>query len=413
MFCRIMSITIENIRDAARLIEGAVTRTPFCLSRTLSQLCGAEIFLKFENLQYTASFKERGAFVKLSSLDVAQRRAGVVAASAGNHAQGVAYHAQRLGIPTTIVMPVNTPFTKVVRTRDFGAKVVLHGEGVSEAAQHAAELAAHEGLVVVHPYDDPKIIAGQGTTALEMVTDQPALDILVVPIGGGGLIAGCAVAAKALNPAIKVIGVEAALYPSMYRAIHGQPPAAGGPTVAEGIAVKDPGHLTRPIIERLVDDILLVDEAALERAVQLILEIEKTVAEGAGAASLAAVLAHPESFRGRKLGLIISGGNIDSRLLASILMRGMARDGRIARLRVEITDAPGTLARVAGLIAAAGGNIVEIYHQRLFADVPVKRADLDVVIETRDTAHLAEIIGQLSAAGLAVRQLGNTASDGP
>ncbi|HEX9462574.1 MAG TPA: threonine ammonia-lyase [Alphaproteobacteria bacterium] len=407
------TVTLETIRDAARLIQGAVSRTPFSHSRTLSQLCGAEIFLKFENLQYTASFKERGALVKLASLDAAQRQAGVAAASAGNHAQGVAYHAQRLGIPATIVMPVNTPFTKVVRTREFGAKVVLDGEGVSEAARHAADLAARDGLVLVHPYDDPHIVAGQGTTALEMLTDRPSLDMIVVPIGGGGLIAGCAVAAKALKPDIKVIGVEAALYPSMYRAIHGLSSADGGPTIAEGIAVKEPGRITRPLIERLVDDILLVDEAALERAVQMILEIEKTVAEGAGAASLAAVLAHPDAFKGKQVGLIVSGGNIDSRLLASVLMRGMARDGRIARLRVEITDAPGTLARVAGLIAEAGGNIVEIYHQRLFADVPVKRADLDVVIETRDTAHLAEIIGRLSAAGLAVRQLGNTAAHGP
>lgn len=408
-----MAVTLETIQDAQRLIEGAVSHTPFEHSRTLSQLCGAEIFLKLENLQYTASFKDRGALVKLLSLSDAQRKAGVVAASAGNHAQGVAYHAQRLGIPATIVMPLNTPFTKVVRTREFGANVVLHGEGVAEAARHAVDLGSRAGLTFVHPYDDERIIAGQGTVALEMLGAVPDLDALVVPIGGGGLIAGCAVAAKGLRPQIQIFGVEAALFPSMECALRGTPLIAGGPTIAEGIAVKEPGALTLPIVKRLVDRIFLADEAALERAVQLILEIEKTVAEGAGAASLAAVIAHPDAFRGRRVGLIVSGGNIDSRLLASILMRGLARDGRIARLRVEITDAPGTLARVAGLIAEAGGNIVEIYHQRLFADVPVKRADLDAVIETRDSTHLAEIMARLRAAGLSVRQLGNTAADGP
>jgi threonine dehydratase len=408
-----MTITIETIREAARAIHGAVVRTPTVHSRTLSQLTGAEIFLKLENLQYTASFKDRGALVKLLSLPRERRAAGVVAASAGNHAQGVAYHAQRLGIPATIVMPVHTPFIKVVRTRDFGATVVLHGEGVSEAASHATQLAATHGYTFVHPYDDARIIAGQGTAGLEMLDDQPTLDTLVVPIGGGGLIAGCAIAARALNPKIRIFGVEAALYPSMRRAIRGEKPGDGGPTIAEGIAVKDPGALTRPVVETLVEDILIVDESGLERGVQLLLEIEKTVAEGAGAAPLAAVLANPGLFAGRKVGLVVSGGNIDSRLLASVLMRGMARDGRIARLRVEITDAPGTLAKVADCIAQAGGNIVEVYHQRLFADVPVKRADLDAVIETRDAEHLREIVASLEGRGFAVRQLGNTAGDGP
>jgi threonine dehydratase len=408
-----MTITIDTIRDAARAIEGAIVRTPTVHSRTLSQLTGAQIFLKLENLQYTASFKDRGALVKLLSLGTKQRSAGVVAASAGNHAQGVAYHAQRLGIPATIVMPVHTPFIKVVRTRDFGAKVVLHGEGVSEAAKHAAELGTAHGYTFVHPYDDERIIAGQGTAGLEMLTDQPDLDTLVIPVGGGGLIAGCAIAAKALKPNITIFGVEAALYPSMRRAIRKEPPGEGGPTIAEGIAVKDPGALTRPIVQAMVEDLLLIDEAGLEHGVQLLLEIEKTVAEGAGAAPLAAVLANRGLFAGRKVGLLVSGGNIDSRLLASVLMRGMARDGRIARIRVEITDAPGTLAKVANCIAQAGGNIVEVYHQRLFADVPVKRADLDAVIETRDAAHLEEIIGCLQANGFAVRQLGNTAGDGP
>lgn len=405
-----MNLTLDTIRDAARAIEGAVVHTPTVHSRTLSQLAGAEVFLKLENLQYTASFKDRGALVKLLSLPREQRAAGVVAASAGNHAQGVAYHAERLGIPATIVMPVHTPFIKVVRTRDFGAKVVLHGEGVAEAARHAQELTAAHGYTFVHPYDDPRIIAGQGTVALEMLADRPELDCLVVPVGGGGLIAGCAIAAKALKPDIRIYGVEAALYPSMLRALRKEDPGIGGPTIAEGIAVKDPGSLTLPVVERLVDDILLVDEPALERGVQLLLEIEKTVAEGAAAAALAAVLAHPEIFAGRRAGLIVSGGNIDTRLLAQVLMRGMARDGRIARLRVEITDAPGTLAKVAGCIAEAGGNIVEIYHQRMFSDVSVKHADLDAVVETRDAAHLREIIQRLEAAGLSVRQLSNTAT---
>jgi threonine dehydratase len=412
-----MSLTFDTIREAARALEGAVVRTPTVQSRTLSQLTGAEVFLKLENLQYTASFKDRGALVKLLGLPREQRSAGVVAASAGNHAQGVAYHAERLGIPATIVMPVHTPFIKVVRTREFGAKVVLHGEGVAEAAAHALELAAAHGYTFIHPYDDPRIIAGQGTVALEMLADRPDLDILVVPVGGGGLLAGCAIAARALRPEIKIYGVEAELYPSMRRAIRGEAPAAGGPTVApptiaEGIAVKEPGKLTRPVIERLVEDILLVDEPTLERGVQMLIEIEKTVAEGAGAAALAAVLANANLFAGRRVGLIVSGGNIDTRLLAQVLMRGMARDGRIARLRVEITDAPGTLAKVAGCIAEAGGNIVEIYHQRMFSDVSVKRADLDAVVETRDGAHLKEIIQRLQGAGLAVRQLSNTANGG-
>jgi threonine dehydratase len=408
-----MPITLDTIRDAARAIEGAVVRTPTVHSRTLSQLTGTEIFLKLENLQYTASFKDRGALVKLLSLPTDKRAAGVVAASAGNHAQGVAYHAQRLGIPATIVMPIHTPFIKVVRTRDFGAKVVLHGDGVSEAATYATELASKHGYTFVHPYDDERIIAGQGTVGLEMLADCPDLDTLVIPVGGGGLIAGCAVATKALKGNIRIFGVEAALYPSMRRALRNEPPGDGGPTIAEGIAVKDPGALTKPIVEALVEDILICDEASLERGVQLLLEIEKTVVEGAAAAPLAAVLANPDLFAGHKVGLVVSGGNIDSRLLASVLMRGMARDGRIARIRVEITDAPGTLAKVAECIGQAGGNIVEVYHQRLFADVPVKRADLDAVIETRDAAHLQEIMVSLRANGFAVRQLGNTGAEGP
>jgi threonine dehydratase len=406
-----MTLTIDHIREAARQLKGAIVETPTTHSRTLSQLCGAEIFLKLENLQYTASFKDRGSLNKLLSLDAGQRKAGVVAASAGNHAQGVAYHAQRLGIPATIVMPLGTPFTKVVRTRDFGAEIVLHGEGVADAAAMAHKLSSERGLTFVHPYDDELVIAGQGTVAFEMLFQEPSIDTLVIPVGGGGLIGGCAIAAKALKPDLKIYGVEAQLFPSMYNALRGQPPRSGGQTIAEGIAVKDPGKLTLPIVRDLVEDLILVDESALEQAVQLLLEIEKTVAEGAGAAALAAVLAARKAFAGRRVGLVISGGNIDSRLLASVLMRGLVREGRLVRLRVEISDAPGMLSKVAAAIGSCGGNIVEIYHQRLFHDVPVKHADLDVVVETRDAAHGREIMAKLVEAGLAVRQLGSSAAE--
>jgi threonine dehydratase len=406
-----MTISIDHIREAARQLKGQIVETPTTHSRTLSQLCGAEIFLKMENLQYTASFKDRGSLVKLLSLDAKQRKAGVVAASAGNHAQGVAYHAQRLGIPATIVMPVITPFTKIVRTRDFGAEIVLHGEGVSEAAAMAHKLSEQRGLTFVHPYDDALIIAGQGTVAFEMLFQEPSIDTLVVPIGGGGLIAGCAIAAKALKPDIRIYGVEAQLFPSMYNALRGQQPRSGGQTIAEGIAVKDPGKLTLPVVRDLVEDIILVDEPALEQAVQLLLEIEKTVAEGAGAAALAAVIAGRSAFAGHRIGLVVSGGNIDSRLLASVLMRGLVREGRMVRLRVEINDAPGMLSKVAAAIGNCGGNIVEIYHQRLFHDVPVKHADLDVVVETRDAAHGREIMAKLVEGGMTVRQLGSSGAE--
>lgn len=399
--------TIDDIRAAARQIEGEVLRTPTLRAAALSAATGAEATVKLENLQYTGSFKPRGALVKLLSLNAAQRKAGVVAASAGNHAQGVAFHARRLGIPATIFMPLGTPFNKVARTEALGARVVLEGEGLSEAGSRARALAEAEGAAFVHPYDDERVIAGQGTVALEMLADHPDLDALLVPIGGGGLIAGCAIAAKALKPGIDVVGVEAALYPSMSRALQGKEPTGGGPTIAEGIAVKIPGTRTLPVIRALVSDIILVDEAALEGAVQMYLEAQRLVVEGAGAATLAALITHKDRFRGRKVGLIVSGGNIDSRLLASILMRGLVREGRLVRLRVAITDQPGVLAKVAGLIGGCGGNIVEVYHQRLFYDVPVKQADVDVVIETLDVGHVRTIMDTLAGAGYPARLLSN------
>jgi len=330
--------------------------------------------------------------------------------SAGNHAQGVAYHAERLGVPATIVMPQGTPFGKVERTAAFGARVILHGEGLDQAASFAADLAAKESLTFVHPYDDPLIVAGQGTVALELLQDAPDLDCIVVPIGGGGIISGVAIAAKALKPGIEIIGVQAALYPAMVQALRGEQPTSGGETIAEGIAVKSPGKLTTEIVRRLVDDILLVDEPALEQAVMLLVEEAKLVVEGAGAAGLAAVLANRTRFAGRKVALVICGGNIDSRLLGSILMRGLVREGRVASLRIDITDRPGTLALVAGLIGAAGGNIIEITHQRLFRDVPAKRAEIDAVVETRNAQHVREIVEKLCAAGFKTRVLGNTAA---
>ena len=409
-YAPIMTVTIDDIRKAAEAIAGAVVKTPTLPAERLGGITGAEIVLKLESRQYTGSFKERGALNKLLTLTDAERKSGVIAVSAGNHAQGVARHAGRLGIPAVIVMPKATPFTKAEQTRRLGARVILHGAELSEAADHAHELMRAHGYVFIHPYDDPAIIAGQGTTALEMLEAVPGLDCLVVPIGGGGLIAGCAVAAKALEPGIEIYGVEAALYPSMLQALRGLEASSGGHTIAEGIAVKRPGALTRPIIARHVEEILLVGEDALERAVEMMAESEKLVAEGAGAAALAAVLAHPERFRGRKVGLVVSGGNIDARVLASILMRGLAREGRLARFRIEISDEPGLLARVAGLIGEKGGNIIEVNHQRLFYDVPVTMAELDVVAETRNLEHVKEILAALAAAGYKSRLLSSTDS---
>ncbi|MBI3452679.1 MAG: threonine ammonia-lyase [Rhodospirillales bacterium] len=409
-----MNVSLDDIRKAASLLDGAIVATPTVAAGRLSRILDAEISLKLESLQHTGSFKTRGALIKLLNLGAEARRRGVIAMSAGNHAQGVAFHCRRLNIPATIVMPKSTPFTKIERTTALGAQVRLEGDSLSDAAAFAHDLERRDGLTFIHPYDDPLIVAGQGTIGLELLTAAPTLEVVVVPIGGGGLIAGIATAIKALNPAIRILGVQAALYPTMARKLAGNSEAPiGGSTLAEGIAVKQPGELTSRIIAELVEDVILVPEPLLERAVNLLITEEKLVVEGAGAAPLAALLADPARFAGKRIGLVISGGNIDARVLASILMRGLASDGRIARLRIEITDAPGMLARVAGAIAAAGGNIIEIYHQRLFQDVPVMRADLDVVVETRNTSHLGDIVGRLEAAGFVVRQLGNTGSNGP
>ena len=387
-------------------------RTPLVPAARLGQSLGCELYLKLENLQYTGSFKDRGALVKLKSLTPEQAEYGVIAMSAGNHAQGVAYHARRLGIPATIVMPEFAPFTKVERTRDLGAKVVLTGDTLDASAVAAREIAAQENLTFVHPYDDPKIVAGQGTIGFEMLEDNPDLDTIVVPIGGGGIISGISTAAKSVKPNLSMIGVEAELYPSMYQAINELPPAFGGQTLADGIAVKNPGELTREIIARLVDDILLVDEPTIETAVTLLVEQHKIVAEGAGAAGVAALLQEPERFAGRKVGVVICGGNIDVRLLSWVLTRGLVRDGRMVRLRIGIIDRPGVLAQVAKMIGDTGGNIIEVYHQRLFYDVPAKQADVDAVIETRNAAHVDEIVGALRAGGFPTRILSPRSDEG-
>jgi threonine dehydratase len=404
--------TLDDIRQAAETIRSAVYRTPTVPALALSAALGLDIVLKLETLQRTGSFKERGALNRLAHLTAEERARGVIAMSAGNHAQGVAYHAQRLGIPATIVMPEGTPFTKIERTASFGARIVLRGAGLTEARAAAYEIAAAEKLVFVHPYDDPWIIAGQGTLALELLEDRPDLDILVVPIGGGGMISGVAVAAKALKPGIEIIGVQSEHFPSMRNALAGLPNPVPGATIAEGIGVKEPGVLTLRIVEDLVDEILLVDEAHLERAIEMLLSLQKLAAEGAGAAGIAALLQHPHRFAGKRVGVVLCGGNIDARLLASILMRGMVRMGRLVRFRAEITDAPGTLAKVARIIGDLGGNIVEIFHQRLFSEVPVKLADLDIVCETRDMGHVDEIMVRMTDAGFKTILLSHSALDG-
>ena len=387
-----MEVTLESIRNAATLIRDRVEKTPCIHSHTLSAIIGAEIILKFENLQFTGSFKDRGALVKLLTLNDVQRQKGVIAMSAGNHAQAVAYHAQRLGIPAVIVMPRFTPNIKVEHTRGFGAEVVIKGDGLDEAGSFAREIAEQKGYCLIHPYDDPAIIAGQGTIALEMLADYPDLDYLIVPVGGGGLIAGNGVSAKSIRPECKIIGVEAAGYPAMSCALVGKEPKFGTFTIAEGIAVKEPGRLTLPIIKKLVDRIMLVDDRQIEEALLLLLEVEKTVAEGAGAAGLAAVLKHRDIFKGKKLGLIISGGNIDMPLLSSIIQRGLVRSGRLVRLHVDMRDIPGALADVTKLIGKAGGNIVHIDHQRTFSTLPVQIAEVEFTIQTRGPEHLQEIV---------------------
>ena len=395
-----MPVSLDDIRSAAARIAGAVERTPCLHSRTLSRLTGAEVWLKFENLQFTASFKERGALNKLLSLGEAGRRRGVVAMSAGNHAQGVAHHAARLGARAVIVMPRGTPNTKVRSTQVLGAEVILEGDTLADAAQHARALEAGEGLTFIHPYDDPAIIAGQGTVALEMLEQAPELEALVVPIGGGGLISGMAVAAKALNAEIEVVGVESKNYCAMYQRLNGLPVQVGGDTIAEGMAVRDVGELPFSLVKTFIKEILLVEEETIERAIVSLIEIEKTVAEGAGAAGLAALLQHPARFAGKRVGIPICGGNIDSRLLSAVLMRGLVRDGKLVRLCVTMHDVAGSLAKVAAMIGEAGGNIIEVQHQRLFGTASIKSPEVEFVVETRDREHTRAIIAALEKKGV-------------
>ncbi|MGZ8230312.1 MAG: threonine ammonia-lyase [Burkholderiales bacterium] len=392
-------ISLKDVQAAAAVVAGHVVDTPCLLSRTLSELTGAQVWIKFENLQFTASFKERGALVKLASLTEAQRRKGVIAASAGNHAQGVAYHAKRLGIPAVIVMPRFTPSVKVERTRAFEAEVLLAGEGFDEARNHAAELAQSLGLEFIHAYDDARVVAGQGTIALEMLAAEPRLDMLVVPVGGGGLIAGIAIAAKALKPSIEVIGVQAARFPGVYCALKGGSPEFGPSTIADGIAVREPGRVLLEVARDLVNDVLLVDEGPIEQAIVMLLEIEKTVAEGAGAVPLAALLVHPDRFANRKVGLVLSGGNIDPLTLAFIMERGLARSGRLARLTVALRDLPGSLAQVTSALARLGANIEEVHHQRTFTQLPLQTAEVEFVVQTRNHDHVREIVRELQSAG--------------
>ncbi|MDP3810224.1 MAG: threonine ammonia-lyase [Hydrogenophaga sp.] len=392
-------LELKDIQAAAARLAGHVLDTPFVESRTISQLTGCQVFLKFENLQYTASFKERGACNKLAQLSADERASGVIAMSAGNHAQGVAYHAHRLGIRAVIVMPRFTPGVKVERTRGFGAEVLLHGDTLDESRSHARELAEREGLVFVHPYDDEAIIAGQGTLALEMLREQPDLDTLVVAIGGGGLIAGMATAAKAIRPDIEIIGVQTERFPAMVNAIKGTHLPQGTSTIAEGIAVGTPGVITEAIVRQKVDDLLLVDEGDIEQAIVMLLEIEKTLVEGAGAAGLAALIKHPQRFAGKRVGLVLCGGNIDPMLLASIIERGMVRAGRLARIQVNARDVPGNLARITATVAEAGANIDEVHHQRAFTLLAAQNVAIELVLQTRGREHIAQVIERLQQAG--------------
>ncbi|MEJ2690986.1 MAG: threonine ammonia-lyase, partial [Deltaproteobacteria bacterium] len=381
--------------------------TPFLYSRVLSRVSGAEVFLKFENLQFTGSFKDRGALNCLLGLSKEERSRGVVAASAGNHAQAVAYHAQRLGVPAVIVMPRYTPNIKVEHTRSFGADVRLEGEGLEESVEVAVQLAREQGLFLVHPYDDRRVIAGQGTVVLEMLSARDDLDVFIIPVGGGGLIAGNAVAAKAMRPAIEIYGVQTERYPAMVEALAGREPKCGSFSIAEGIAVKKPGILTLPIIRQLVEEILVVSEQDIEKAVLLLLEVEKTVVEGAGAAPLAALLANPERFKGRRVGLILSGGNIDMPVLSSIIQRGLVRSERLVRLVIDLRDVPGSLAEVTKLIASADGNIVQIDHQRTFSLLPVQLTEVEFTLQTRGADHASQILSMLRQAGFKVRIVKN------
>ena len=400
-----LPISLDDVRAAAEVIAGQVERTPMRHSRTLSEITGAEIWIKFENLQFTASFKERGAVNKLSGLTEAEKKAGIIAMSAGNHAQGVAYHANRLGIPATIVMPKTTPFNKVKHTQNHGARVILEGDTLHESMDHAYRLRDEKGYTFIHPYDDPLIIAGQGTCGLEMIEEHPDLDMVVVPVGGGGLIGGVATAVKGINPKASIVGVESAMYPAMYAELHDGDPHIGGATMAEGIAVKQAGRLNMEIARQLVDQVVLVDEDHLERAITLFVDVEKTVAEGAGAAGLAALLAHPMKFMARKVGIILCGGNIDLRLLASVLTRALVRENRLANIRIIGDDRPGLLSKVSKIIGDNGANIIEVAHNRIALDVPAKGAEFDILMETRDAQHTQEVIDALSDAGYPPRSL--------
>lgn len=401
-----MPVTLKDIRRAADILRGKIVDTRCHFSEKLSALTGAKVFLKLENLQFTGSFKERGALVKLVSLPIRDRKRGIVAMSAGNHAQAVAYQSRKLGIPATIVMPRYTPNIKVEYTRSFGAEVILHGEALSEAADYTKQLAQERNLTLVHPYDDNRIIAGQGTIALEMLNRQPDLEVLMVPIGGGGLISGIAVAARAIHPDIEIVGVQTSRFPAMKQALAGEPIHCGRLSIAEGIAVKSPGEKTLPIIRDRVSDILLVEESEIESAVRLLLDMEKTVVEGAGAAGLAALIKHQERFLGRKVGVVVSGGNIDPLILASIIKRGLVHSGRMVRLHVEVRDVPGALAEVSRCIGEAGANIVEVHHQRSFTSLPLQSAEVEFILITRGSEHVGQILSALSTGGFKTRLMG-------
>lgn len=398
-----LPVTMADIEAAAKAIEGQIEHTPLRYSRTLSEITGAQVWIKFENLQFTASFKERGALNKLLSLTNSEKAAGVIAMSAGNHAQGVAYHANRLGIPSTIVMPKGTPFVKIEHTRNFGAKVIIEGETLADADAHARKLEKEQGLTFVHPFDDRHVIAGQGTVGLEIMNELADFDAIVIPVGGGGLSAGVATAIKSRRPAVAIYGVEPAMYPSLSAELQGEEAKVGGATIAEGIAVKKVGRLTSEILRKLMEQVIVVSEDALERAVTLFATVEKSVAEGAGAAGLAALLAEPHLFRNRKVVLVLSGGNIDTRLLASVLTRSLVREKRITSIRIIGNDQPGLLAKVATVIGENGGNIIEVAHNRMALDVPAKGAEFDITIETRDALHTQEIIDALTKAGFPPR----------
>ena len=401
----ISQLTADDVRAAAQRISGAIVRTPTLYSRTLSEIAGADIWLKFENQQFTAAYKERGALNAMLLMSGEGDNRGVIAASAGNHAQGLSYHGRRLGIPVTIVMPKTTPTVKVMQTESVGGTVVLEGETYDEADAHARRLETELGLTFIHPFDDPRVAAGQGTVALEMLEDAPEIDTLAIPVGGGGLASGMGTIARAINPDIRLVGVEAELFPSMYNLLKGENRPIGGDTLAEGIAVFEPGKFTSKVLRDLLDDFVLVSETQIEGALALLLQIEKTVVEGAGAAGLAAVLAHRHLFEGRKVGIVLSGGNIDTRLLANVLLRDLARSGRLARLRLYMQDRPGSLFKVVKVFDAHNVNIIEIWHQRIFTHLPAKGLVTDIECETRDREQLDALVAALEAEGYSVGQV--------